>query len=325
MPILSEKQIKALVTASREQARALHDRSNAARTGSLLPAPSRPMSAAAASFLDSAGVDRNRLERDLAGVRKENSHLLAEAKVEAEDHSAAHAKRLNAVVQERRAALEALVAAGPPSGIQYEALDRPVEIWTTDYLELASSSIQPWNSWAKVDYKGQLYGGFPSALLEAHGTETLHFYFLWQNTRTGYAIVTVDAFLVLNGYCSVHSRGGVIDGGEALLSLDAHADLLQTWTTPISSPVAQGGQTQRALDLDADSTGWFTDDQTKTAIVYRGYDLRYEQAIVPPGQYLIIDASVAFSYGYLNGEVDADFASAAFQISCPFVQVAVLP
>ena len=268
---------------------------------------------------------RSQLERDLAGVRKENSRLLAKVKAEAAEHSAAHAKRLAAVVAERRAALEALVAAAPPSGIQYVALDSPVEIWTTDALELTSSGIQPWNSWARVDYQGQLYGGFPSALLEANGTETLHFYFLWQNPRAGYAVVTVDAFLVLNGYCSVHSRGGVIDGGEARLILDAQADLLQTWTSPISSPVAQSGQTQRALDLAADSTGWLTDDQTKTAIVYRGYDLRYEQAIVPPGQYLIIDAAVAVSYGYLNGEVDADFSSAAFQISSPFVQVAVLP
>ena len=325
MPTLNEKQIRALLTAAREQAEALYARSKAAGTGSHLPASTSPMAEAAAAFLDRSGVDRHQLERDLAGLRKENSRRLAQAKAEAMEHSAAHAKRLATVMQERRAALEAIIAASPPSGIQYVALDSPVEIWTTDALEMTSSSIQPWNSWAKVDYKGQLYGGFPSALLAADGTETLHFYFLWQNTRAGYAVITVDAFLVLNGYCSVHSGGGIIDGGEAVLSLDAQQDLLQTWTGPISSPVAQSGQTQRALDLAVDSRGWLTDGQTATAIVYRGYDLRYEQAVVPPGQYLIIDAAVAFGYGYLDGEVDADFASAAFQISCPFVQVAVLP
>jgi hypothetical protein len=240
--------------------------------------------------------------------------------------SAARADRLNAVVRDRQAALQALAVPGPPTAIQYTALDSPVEIWTTDQLQLASSSIIPWNSRAKVSYDGQLYGnGWHYAILEAAGTEQLHFYFLWQNAGTRSAIVTVDAFLVLNGYCTVHSRGGVSDGGEAQLSVDAAVDLLQTWTVPISSPVSQLGQTQRALDLAVDSHGWFSDDHTKTAFVYRGFDLRYDQAIVPPGQYLIIDASVAFTYAFLNGEVDADFASAAFDISAPFVQVAVLP
>lgn len=316
------------MAAARELAAARDARRDAAGSaiGRTIPPASTPARALAADYLVRGGIDTGKLDRDLATAREENRRRLREAKTEAMSQSAARAERLNAVVRDRQAALQALAVPGPPIAIQYTALDSPVEIWTTDQLQLTSSSIIPWNSRAKVSYDGQLYGnGWHYAILEAAGTEELHFYFLWQNAGTRSAIVTVDAFLVLNGYCTVHSRGGVSDGGEAQLSVDAAVDLLQPWTVPISSPVSQPGQTRRALDLAVDSHGWFSDDHTKTAIVYRGFDLRYEQAIVPPGQYLIIDASVAFTYAFLNGEVDADFASAAFDISAPFVQVAVLP
>lgn len=321
-------QIRAAIAAARELAAVRDTRRDAAgfASGRTFPPASTPARALAADFLARAGIDTDKLERDMATAREENRRRLDEAKAEAMNQAAAQAERLNAVVKDRQAALEALAVPGPATAIQYTALNSPVEIWTTDQLQLASSSIIPWNSRAKVSYDGKLYGnGWHYAILEAAGTEELHFYFLWQNPGDRSAIVTVDAFLVLNGYCTVHSRGGVSDGGEAQLSVDAAVDLIQTWTVPISSPVSQPGQTQRALDLAVDSHGWFSDDHTKTAFVYRGFDLRYEQAIVPPGQYLIIDASVAFSYAFINGEVDADFASAAFDISCPFVQVSVLP
>ncbi len=328
MSSTQKAQIEAAIAAARELAAVRDARRDAAGSaaGRTCQGASTPARAVAADYLARAGLDTVGLERDLATAREENRRRADDAMAAAMSQSAAQADRLSAVVKDRQAALEALAVPGPPAAIQYTALDSPVEIWTTDQLQLASSSIIPWNSRAKVSYDGKLYGnGWQYAILEAAGTEELHFYFLWQNQRAGYAIVTVDAYLVLNGYCTVHSRGGVVDGGEAQLSADAAVDLIQTWTVPISSPVSQPGQTQRALDLAVDSHGWLSDDHTKEAFVYRGFDLRYEQAIVPPGQYLIIDASVAFNYAFLNGEVDADFASAAFDISCPFVQVAVLP
>lgn len=190
---------------------------------------------------------------------------------------------------------------------------------------MSSSTILAWDSRAKVRYDGELYGSWNSAIIESVGTEELHFYFLWRNPDAGYAVVNVDGFLVLNGMGTVHSRGGLVGGGSARLSLDPTLELIQTWTQPVSSPAAQSGQTQRALDLAVDSDGWFSDDHTKTSLVFRGFDLRHEQAIVPPGQYLIIDVALAVNYSYIDGAVSADFTSAAFDVFSPFVEIAILP
>lgn len=80
-----------------------------------------------------------------------------------------------------------------------------------------------------------------------------------------------------------------------------------------------------ALDLAGDSGGWFSDDQTSGAVVYRGLGLRYEQAVVPSGQYRIIDESLAVGRAYLNGAVGADFGGAALNVRSPFVKRATRP
>src|SRR6185437_8356104 len=80
-----------------------------------------------------------------------------------------------------------------------------------------------------------------------------------------------------------------------------------------------------ALDLAGDSGGWFSDDQTSGAVGYRGFGLRYEQAVVPSGQYRIIDESLAVGRAYLNGAVGADFGGAALNVRSPFGKRATRP
>lgn len=324
---LDAGQLAAVLAAAREfsAAREALRTARRAAAGRELPVQSLPARAMAAEYLAGTGADIEALERRLEAARPDNRRRLEEVRADALRRSGGRADQLAAVVRNHRALLESVVAPGPPTTVQYIALDSPVGIWATDQLQLSSSSIVPWDSRAKIRYEGELYGGWRSAIIESVGTEELHFYYLWQNQGGGVAVVNVDGFLVLNGLCTVHSRGGMFDGGSARLGLDPTLELIQTWTQPISSPAAQPGQTQQALDLAVDSGGWFSDDHTKTALVHRGFDLRYEQAIVPAGQYLIIDVALAVSYGYINGAVSADFASAAFDVLCPFVEIAILP
>jgi hypothetical protein len=66
-----------------------------------------------------------------------------------------------------------------------------------------------------------------------------------------------------------------------------------------------------------------TDDQTTYDVVFRGFLLGYQQEIVPPGQYLIIDVALRLGSYVENGEVSADFATGEFYVMSPFVQLVI--
>jgi hypothetical protein len=136
-------------------------------------------------------------------------------------------------------------------------------------------------------------------------------------------LARLNGLLSLNGFCSAHSRGGWFFGGKGELTLDPTLDLVQTWTQPISSAPPQSGESQNALDLLADSTGFHTDDQTTYDVVFRGFLLGYQQEIVPPGQYLIIDVALRLGSYVENGEVSADFATGEFYVMSPLVQLVI--
>jgi hypothetical protein len=203
---------------------------------------------------------------------------------------------------------------GPPT-TQYLALDSPVEIWAT---------IELYKSRAQVRFDASQHEDLVGAYLIDWNYQLLHFYFLWGNNESASAIVTVNAFLILNGFCSAHSQGGWFFGGNAELTLDPTLDLVQTWTQPISSAAPQSGQTQNALDLIADSTGFDTDDQTTYDVLFRGFLSGYQQEIVPPGQYLIIDVALRLGALVENSEVSADFVTGEFYVMSPLVELAVV-
>ena len=86
-------------------------------------------------------------------------------------------------------------------------LDSPFLVWTRPLVALDDSTIEPWNSRAKILFTRSNYSrGWGTALLEDRGTEELSFYFLWDNPGDGWALVTIDGFLVLNGFCTANSR-----------------------------------------------------------------------------------------------------------------------
>lgn len=321
MTDLDAERIREALTAARELASVGAARRAAAGTasGRVLPQGTR-VRALLAEHLARIGPDAAAVERELAAGRAEGARRLEERKIDAVRHSASRAAGLRGLVAAQRDALEAVATSGPA---EYHAIDSPVEIWATDGVDIESSTVEPWNSRAKVRLDVQRYHGWHYAILQGP-PEYLHFSFLWHNARDTYSVVSVSGWMALNGFCSAHSRGGTVLGGYSRLRLDPALDLVQTWTQPISSAPAQAGQTQQALDLSADSRGLFTDDQTAFAVEFRGFLLNYEQAILPPDQYLIIDVALTFTPEADNGEVRADFATGEFDVLCPFVEVVTL-
>jgi hypothetical protein len=283
----------------------------------------RWLEGALAVGLAKSGVDIGRWERELTKSRTVARRRLEALKDDAVRQSTAHAKGLQSGVDERRTALDLLAATAQPATDEYVSLDSPFLIWTSPLIALDDSTIEPWNSRARMTFERSNFG---AAVLEDIGSEELTFYFLWDNPADGWALVTVDGFLVLNGFCTAHSRGGIFTGGSAALGLDACLEILQSGTdSMLTTPLPQTSQSVPALRLDADSSGWFSDDETTHASVFRGFDLRYAPLAVPPRGVLVIDISLSISYGLLEGSVAVDFSTADFGVICPFVSIHVVP
>src|SRR5689334_18531383 len=183
--------------------------------------------------LEQLGFDNATLERALAAERAESRRQLEQLKADAVAQSPERAHSLQRLVDARRAALGGVVGIGPPT-TQYLAIDSPVEIWTTDGVNLESTTIEPYKSRAQLRFDASLYEHIPGAYLFDWQYEFVHFYFLWQNQQGVSAVIAVNAFLTLNGFGSARSQGGWFFGGKGELSLDPMLDLVQTWTQPIS-------------------------------------------------------------------------------------------
>lgn len=269
------------------------------------------------------GIDAEALERRRITGRAESRRRLATLKEDAVARSGPRAESLRHLIDDAVAALDGLVATTGDTATQYLTLDSPVQIWATDGIDLESTAIEPYRSQAKLRMEASYYTSFFDAYV-AGEEQLVHFQYLWGNPRQdASAVVNVNAVVALNGVCSAHSDGGIAGGGIARLTLEPTLDLIQTWTQPISSAAPQPGQSYRVATVAADSTGLFSDDHDTFAVVFRGTSVGYDQAVVPPGQYLIIDVALRLYSETIDGKVTADFTTGLFNVSSPFVSLAI--
>ena len=273
--------------------------------------------------LRSMGVDTDGLEREMVAARARGEHRLAKDKEAAVSQSGTRAESLRHLLDDVIAGFDGLVATTGDVATQYQTLDSPLQIWATDGITVESTTIEPYKSQARIRMEASYYTSFFDAYL-AGEEQLLHFQYLWGNPRQdASAVVNVNAIVALNGFCSAHSDGGIAGGGTARLDLEPTLDLIQTWTQPISSAAPQPGQSYRVASISAESSGLFSDDDDTSAVIFRGTSVGYDQAIVPAGQYLIIDVALRLYSETIDGKVDADFATGLFYVLSPFVQLAI--
>lgn len=285
--------------------------------------PGTPVQELIADRLARIDLDADTVEAALAAERPANEHLLNELKADAVAQSAAQAVALNQMVDDYAANLGGLVLTTQSETTHYVALDSPSDIGADIIIE--SFTREPYHSRAKVrlDVADDGTSGIFGASLETVQTNALHFYYPWSNPHDdAYAIVTISAILVLNGFCSAHSNGGVFSGGNGDLALIPRLDLLPSW---MESPVVpQPSQSVTPLQINADSGGFLSDDQTAFEVIFRGFFVSYEQLFVPPGESVKLIPSLEFSSRVQDGSVSADFATGEFCVQSPLVQLAYL-
>jgi hypothetical protein len=272
----------------------------------------RSLQSLMASSLTKAGFELDKFEDLRARHQSDLRRLVEEHKADAIKAATSASERLRADLDGRRQAIETLAGT---AAAQYVLLNSPFLIWPTHGLFFDSSQIVPSNSWAKFTLESSRSSGY----------EEMSFYYLWDNPSDQYAVINVDGYLVLNGFCRTGSDGGFWPGDRrSSLTVDARLYLLEWWNQPPTSPPFQADQYQQALQL-ATSTGGFGDPGAiEFRQLFRGFDLRYTLFLVPPHGVVVFEVVAAISYALADGHVSLDFASGDFKAISPAVLVAIV-
>lgn len=267
-----------------------------------------------ASSMCNAGAE-DRFEKIRAQNQIDMRHFAEAKKAEAVKCAAAGQHALLQGIDSRRKAVGVLAESSDPF---YVTLEKPFLIWATRPSMLGDTHVEPWNSWAKFKFHAA----------NTSGWETITFYYLWENPSDRFAVVNIDGYIILNGFCKVGQNGGYIAGDRSgSIRLTTELFPLEWWNQPPTSPLQQTDQTADALTLRTlHAAAYFDDGETETASVFRGYDLRHTLFLLPPHGVTVIEVAlqVAYGAGSDGGHVDLDFESGDFKIMSPFVLIAVL-
>jgi hypothetical protein len=327
MPEYDESQIKMALTAAKDLSAARDARrpyptlpQADIRERSEIVANRRRVENLLASSFIKAGFEVDKFDELLTQNRSALHRIAERRKAEAVKRSSSAKETLRHGVEGRRKVMEHLADVTPPESPTvaapkfYEHLDRPFTILPTPGVYMHSEHIEPANSWANITVDS-----------ESDAIDELSFYFLWQNPRSTHAVIDVDAYLVLNGFCQAGSEGGYFPSvRHSQLDVWAKLDLLEWWNQPPTSPLGQVDQYQEALSFTIDTSGWFDHNATESEEVFRGYDLRYNLFLVPPGAVVVFEVALYVRYGNKEGSIHVDFASGDFEVLCPGVLIGML-
>lgn len=268
------------------------------------------------SMLTKAGVGREfeALHRE---SEVEIQARIAQQMAEADAQSAAMRGIVRSEVENWRYTvghLKTLVPTATP--IQRILLDTASDVTATPGLSLDSTQIAPTNNSAKF---------FLLSSTDPGTTQTVSFGFTWENASDRSAVVNVDGYLVLDGRCQAVAFGGSFGGYRLChMFVDASLNIQELWNRPPTSPIRQGGQDARALAITANAAGFFDDTEIVTRYLFRGFDLQYQQLVVPPHGTIRIDVSCTLICFHSDGEARFIFHNDG-QVLVYGVLIGVLP
>jgi hypothetical protein len=219
---------------------------------------------------------------------------------------------IDRMIAQRATAFEALVhPATPVPSVERYLANVPIEVYSTA-IDLDSWSSEPSNSWAKFKLDFTKSGWtYPSVV----------FRFIWENSTDKYALITVDEYLVLHGFCSLWSSGGLWYGERGTkLTMRPTLELIDYTTDPYPS---LGKWDVIAVDMGTETGEAFDLYESESEVVFRGYDLRAELIAVPPWTAVGLHASVEMDVNadYDDGYVNADFISYDYGVIVPGVLI----
>jgi hypothetical protein len=78
------------------------------------------------------------------------------------------------------------------------------------------------------------------------------------------------------------------------------------------------------VNLSTDTGSLFNPGAIEFQKVSDGYFLQLSEAIIPPGEMVLIEFALAMNYFSSDGNVEIDFSSGDFNILSPFAAVTIL-
>jgi hypothetical protein len=225
-------------------------------------------------------------------------------------------KTLRANIANKLKALGTL--ANLPASPFLTIIDRPFLIWARPRSNIIwDSNIATGDSWAKVKAVAETGD-------KIWGSDTLSFYFLWDNPTPYYAVIDAATFITFNGFARAYADGSFWGGIDPSY---AHYSYLSMWTdltlwqwsdnppTPSSTPI------QYIASLTANA-GFFED--TQTAAVSGSSDHSYTHYVVKPSGVIVFEVTLTMSYSIYGGHTLSDFSDDSFEVSCPYMVVGLL-
>jgi hypothetical protein len=156
-------------------------------------------------------------------------------------------------------------------------------------------------------------------------TDSVGFFFLWQNQNANTIIVDVDASLSLMGVCESNTVSTIL--AEADLKVSATLHIHELWNDPPTSPIFQPAQSLLALETDAQTWGIFFGNDIDVKNIAKSFELRYSQFVIPPNGTALfevsceLEASLDISGPGDDPTVEADFATFGRRVLCPYVGI----
>jgi hypothetical protein len=230
---------------------------------------------------------------------------------------------LRSGIESQRKAREYLASlkreASPPGlNFNFVILDTPLFILPTQGIILDSTHVEPWNNVAKVS--GEWETPYPD-----NRTDSISFVFVWTNPSSAYAVVNVESYLMLNGFCHAWADGGFWAANDIYLGIWVSLGIFEWWNNPPTYPPTQTGQEQSAVSLNAIQDGLFEVGDYESSGINGYYDVRYEQFVLPPDGTAVFEVNLAVGH-FIDGGGNAavDLASGDFEVMCPAVVIGIL-
>ncbi|HYT89893.1 MAG TPA: hypothetical protein VEL76_14400 [Gemmataceae bacterium] len=252
-------------------------------------------------FLREAGLDMEKFQALQERHSVQLERMVAKHKTDALRRAARQKDTLHSSVLGQSEAFQSLD--------DFFSLDTPFLIWTTPLLPTDSAAV-PLGSWAK----------FRVTTSEYQGTPKVGFYFYWPSPFSDYAVINAATFMSATGHLKSHAPWGIWPN-TSWVTATAQFGLWFGFPRDVAS-------TSYASEFLGGTGeyggGIFIPGDTSALSISAGVGLSKTMFAVPPGSVVVFEVALQIEYENNDGDIDADFESGDFRITCPVVVFSLL-
>jgi len=320
MARISASEVKRVITALRDRRERGHIQANR-ELSAQIDSSQRKAGKRLQSLLAETGLDVKKLEPVLNEHQRELRRILEKRPTPSSKSASAGTRAtVRKAIDARVKTLELANTVQPHAASTFVVLDAPFLVFANPSNWLFDSHVSRKESFAKVRFQEKLEP--PHIIPKVHDVT---FVYVWENPSEHFALVNVETYVVLKGFCltSVQPRIAQFLGAHSRLSVHAGLTLLEWWNQPPTTPLFQKSQEVEALGLHAYAP--FLSGDTEDQNLFDGYDLKYSLFAVPPKGVAVFYVNM-FTKQTTDGHAFyiVDFLAKDSLVLCPYVQLEVL-